>query len=78
MSLPVGTKVRTLVPLSSHAPGTETVIAGSRADTMPFYDKPVGAIFAFMDGGTYDYALDILGVLGRHVLVTRDEVEAVE
>jgi hypothetical protein len=76
MTLPVGTQVRTLVPLADYEPGVVTTIAFGPEDVVPGYKRPVSALGGFF-GERYDYGLSLTGRIGRPILVAHNEVEVV-
>lgn len=77
MTIPVGTKVRTLVPLGPHPAGTETYVLAGAGDTVDGYKNPIGLVGRTF-GEAYEYALDLHGFSKLPVLVDEREVEVIE
>jgi hypothetical protein len=76
MALPVGTQVRTLVPLADYEPGEITTIEFGPDDVVPGYKRPVAVMGGFF-GERYSYGLALRGRVGRPILVADNEVEEV-
>lgn len=77
-SIPVGTKVRTKVPLSIYPAGTETYVLAGETDTVTGYEADTVREVGLSVGFPAKYALDLRGNLGCPLLVAESEVEVLE